>query len=208
MPWQFSFKPRQNQSYAISPGQAILASIWLGFALSGFFLLTKYDSIPGTAEISPTKWPSLSGLQISSSGPTLVMFLHPYCPCSPASVSELENVLALTGNGPKTYVFFIEPQGAKPGWSQSPLFMQASKISGITVKTDHKGKLASLFGAKTSGHCLLYSHTEDLLFSGGITESRGHAGDNPAKDALVKQIRQPDSVLKKTLVFGCALGSK
>lgn len=208
MPWQPSLMQQYNETNKVSPIQAILVFVWLSFALGGFLLLGHYDSAPGTAEVAPSKFPTLSGIEIASDGPTLIMFLHPYCPCSRASVSELESILALTANFPKTYILFIEPKGAKPGWSQSDLFVQASKVSGVIVKTDREGKIASLFGAKTSGHCLLYSASEDLLFSGGITESRGHAGDNPAKDALIKQIRQPDSALRKTLVFGCALGSK
>ena len=50
---------------------------------------------------------------------------------------------------------------------------------------DDDGAEARRFGAETSGQTLLYDEHGALLFSGGITGARGHAGDNAGRASLV-----------------------
>ena len=44
-----------------------------------------------------------------------------------------------------------------------------------------------------------------LLFSGGITVARGHAGDNTGRGAIEELIDGETAVSRRTPVFGCAL---
>jgi hypothetical protein len=44
-----------------------------------------------------------------------------------------------------------------------------------------------------------------LLFSGGITESRGHAGANAGENAIVSLVNTHAAERTKTFVFGCSL---
>jgi hypothetical protein len=71
------------------------------------------------------------------------------------------------------------------------------------------GQEAKLFGAKTSGDVLLFGANGKLIFAGGITASRGHEGDNPGADAMLKALgesrRNKVSTTTATPVFGCSL---
>ena len=65
---------------------------------------------------------------------------------------------------------------------------------------------AKSFGAFTSGQALLYSKDGHLLFTGGITESRGHEGSNEGADAIETFVNHGRLPTSETPVFGCALG--
>ncbi len=71
------------------------------------------------------------------------------------------------------------------------------------------GQEAKLFGAKTSGDVLLFGANGKLIFAGGITASRGHEGDNPGADAMLKALgesrRNKVTTTTATPVFGCSL---
>jgi hypothetical protein len=51
----------------------------------------------------------------------------------------------------------------------------------------------------------LYAPTGKLLFSGGITASRGHEGDNVGRSAIVSFILNGHAPVNHTPVFGCSL---
>ncbi len=64
---------------------------------------------------------------------------------------------------------------------------------------------AGRFGVKGSGHVLLYQPSGRLVFSGGITPSRGHEGDNPGRAAVISLVLQGRSPVNRTPVYGCPL---
>jgi len=66
---------------------------------------------------------------------------------------------------------------------------------------------AKRFGAETSGQTLLYDERGTLAFSGGITGSRGHAGDNAGRASLLALINRSDADRRGSSVFGCPLFS-
>ncbi len=70
---------------------------------------------------------------------------------------------------------------------------------------DIQGREALRFGAATSGQTLLYDASGRLLFSGGITPARGHAGDNDGSDALLELLSGGSGRHHQTPVFGCSL---
>src|SRR5207245_1232830 len=102
-------------------------------------------------------------------------------------------------------VVFVKPDGACGDWDQTPLRAAAAQISGVRVLSDDLGVQAQLFGAKTSGHVVFYDARGTLQFSGGITRSRGHAGDNAGRRSLLAALRHQPVGQPTTPVFGCAL---
>ena len=60
----------------------------------------------------------------------------------------------------------------------------------------------------TSGQTILYGADGTLLFSGGITGSRGHAGDNDGRAGLVALLTRAGRGQTRTKVFGCPLVSR
>jgi hypothetical protein len=78
----------------------------------------------------------------------------------------------------------------------------------VTVVSDSGGIEAGLFGAEASGATLLFDAQGGLLFSGGITASRGHAGENAGENAVVSLINGERAPLSRTFVFGCSFRAR
>jgi hypothetical protein len=104
-----------------------------------------------------------------------------------------------------TYVVFAQPDGVEDEWVRSGLWRSASEILGVKVLPDTGGVEARRFGAATSGHAFLFSRAGELLFNGGITAVRGHAGDNPGASAILSLIIEGTAEIHETAVFGCPL---
>jgi hypothetical protein len=75
----------------------------------------------------------------------------------------------------------------------------------VTVVRDDDGRHAKQFGAATSGQTLLYDQDGALVFSGGITGARAHAGDNLGRQSLVALLNRQPAARTGTSVFGCPL---
>jgi len=150
-------------------------------------------------------WPDASILVHTAGQPTLMMLAHPQCSCTPASLAELAEVLARGRVRPRTYVIFLKPQGFSNDWVQSDLWKTAAAIPGVTLVRDDDGREARRFGSETSGQTLLYDGDGVLRFSGGITGSRSHAGDNAGRRSLVALLNGGAPDRAETNVFGCPL---
>jgi glyoxylase-like metal-dependent hydrolase (beta-lactamase superfamily II) len=102
-------------------------------------------------------------------------------------------------------VLFYRPRQFPAGWERTDLWRSAAAIPGVTVLVDPDGLEAERFGAKTSGHVLVYDSAGRLLFSGGITGSRGHEGDNDGSDSVLRLLTHGPPPRRHTLVFGCPI---
>jgi hypothetical protein len=173
--------------------------------VTGLWVVWAYDNRPGAAANPPQEWPSETTLVSAADRATLVLVLHPQCDCSQATVGELAEVLARAPKHPKTYVLFLRPAGFSSGWVQTDLWRTAASLPDATVLRDDDGAEARRFGAETSGQTLLYDKRGTLVFSGGITGSRGHAGENAGQASLSALLNDGHSDRKGTSVFGCPL---
>jgi hypothetical protein len=184
-----------------------LVVVWLGGAVAGLTVLWRYENTPGTPAASSTSWPSNTRLVRSSGQPTLVVLAHPQCTCTRATLTELGEILARAEAKPRTYVLFLKPIGFADGWEMSDLWERASRLPGATVLRDDEGAEARVFGAMTSGQTLLYDGNGELMFSGGITGARGHAGENAGRNAVVAALNGGTPDRSESWVFGCSLFS-
>jgi len=164
-----------------------------------------YETAPGRVGAVPTSWPADSSIPLARDRPTLVMAAHPQCPCTSASMDELAQVIARIQNKARAYVLFYTPSGSGLDWKNADLRRTAEKIPGVTVLSDVDGVEAQRLGAKTSGHTFLFDRNGRLLFSGGITASRGHSGDNAGESSIVSLINNGTSGRANSFVFGCSL---
>jgi hypothetical protein len=133
------------------------------------------------------------------------MFVHPRCPCSSASIGELNRLLTRCEGPTAVHILFLRPKDVSDQWTETSLRKSAEAIPGAQVQLDPQGEEARRFGAESSGQVVLYSAGGKLLFSGGITGSRGHAGDNAGENVVVAGLNGQNSNLKHTAVFGCSL---
>jgi hypothetical protein len=99
----------------------------------------------------------------------------------------------------------MTPARVADGWEQTDLWRTAAALPGVTVVRDVDGRAAREFGAATSGQTLLYDTDGVLLFSGGITAARAHAGDSLGRQSLVALLNREPAQRSGTSVFGCKL---
>lgn len=169
--------------------------------------LLIYKGKPGTTGPSPQSWPKNEVIPQPATKPLLLMFAHPRCPCTKASLGELELLAAQAKDRFDAAVLFFEPEGKSSEWIKTASIDLARSIPNVQVILDKHGDLAKQFGAETSGQTLVYSAAGKLLFSGGITGSRGHLGENRGFDSILKVVRNESTSLtaKTTKVFGCGI---
>ena len=184
---------------------ALLGVTWIAAVAFGLRVLLRYESTPGRIGVVGRNWPATSAISQTGLKPTLVMLAHPHCPCTRASIGELAQIMADTQGKLDAYVLFTKPSGAGGDWDDTELRRSAEAIPGVRVVTDANGSEAGRFGAKTSGHTFLFGREGALLFSGGITASRGHAGRNAGESAIIAAVNGKRSDRAQTPVFGCSL---
>lgn len=177
--------------------------LWLSACICGFMFLANFQSQPGKVAKAGSVFPAESDLGRPLEKPTLFAFLHPGCACSRASLSELLKVSTRL-QGKFNTEFVVRPLGTQADFSN--LLNELREFPSSTIHVDYSGAETQRFGVFTSGQILVYDTNQALLFSGGITGGRGHAGDNPAEESLVRQILDRSGEVH-TPVFGCHLRS-
>ncbi len=189
----------------------VLVPVWIFLVAIGVSFLYRYENGAGIVAQAPGNWPvdiPRDQIALAQSGPTLLVFIHPRCPCSVATLGELERLVASTRDHMRTHVVFWYPDQASPDWLRSALRTQAALIPGIHCMDDMGGDITRRFGVVTSGQSLLYSAEGQLLFAGGITKSRGHFGDNVGSDTIRTIALTAGSNIDEPVcsdVFGCSL---
>jgi hypothetical protein len=181
-----------------------VAAVWVLGSGLGLAAMTRYSLGPGEAPEPPATWPADLPLRIDADRATLVMAVHPRCPCSRASLDELAKLLAHVGDRVSAQVVFVGPSGSEGEDVAGDLWARAGAIPGVERVRD-RGDVAERLRVATSGHTLLYGRDGALLFSGGITAARGHAGDNVGSEAIASLLLRGDAADGRSAVFGCAL---
>jgi len=178
---------------------------WAVALVCGFGWIISYQMRAGTPANAPREWPDAVGLPFDAHRYNLVMFAHPKCPCTAASLEELKVVLTQGRGEIKSSICFIEPEGVPGDWAQTRLVREARSIPGLNVVMDPTGAITTKFGAMTSGQVLLFDDHGHRVFSGGITAARGHQGDNRGRTLVLTLANGGTCDLPQTPVFGCAL---
>ena len=182
-----------------------LAMAWLAAAAAGFGWMWRYAATAGATEEPPPAWPEQSTIVRSAGKPALVLFAHPRCPCTEATLGELAVLMQAAGKRVSAHVMFYHPLEEQPAWAHTALWEAAAAIPGVVVHEDAGGAEAALFHATVSGQTLLYDAEGNCQFTGGITAARGHAGDNAGRAAISALLRHEAPPGLATPVFGCAL---
>lgn len=176
-----------------------LLAVWLGAVAWGVHALLAFSYTPGSSGglLVTTHEASLAG------GPLLLMFVHPQCSCSRASIEELATIMAKADGRLTGRVHVYRPSESEPGWEQTDIWRRAAAIPGVTVTADIDGRMAARNGARVSGETRLFDATGALTFSGGITAARGHQGDNDGRRAILAALTGVAHESRATPVFGC-----
>lgn len=184
---------------------ALGSILWLFLLLAGFKFLWAYELAPGQAALSGSAWPSNSVVQLDGQRANLLVFAHPQCPCTRATITELEQIILHSHDRIKVTVFFCTPADEAADWAHTGSWDAASRLPDVAVHVDKDGQMARLFGAQTSGQVLLYDARGQQLFCGGITSARGHVGENLGRDSVIALALGEFVLTTRTPVYGCSL---
>jgi hypothetical protein len=146
------------------------------------------------------------------------IFLHPYCPCSAATISEIERMIARLPtehqgqtteqnkeNIPRIIAIMYHSSQESEDWYQSASWNHLQRIPGLQTFVDVDGMIARAMGVQVSGETLAFDAMGFTRFHGGLTASRGHEGTNPGIRS-VEQILMGLEPERSTLpAWGCLL---
>ncbi|WP_158545399.1 hypothetical protein [Bremerella cremea] len=168
-----------------------------------------YGGAAGATQTPPTSWPTASIISRDTTKPTLLVFLHPECPCTRATLDNLEPMI--TDFSVSTFVIYpgnfqlSQPaQNSDLGSCRREL-LRWQTLPNVTLVSDNENQEAERFRALTSGYCLLFDTAGKLRFSGGVTVSRGHHGANSGLASLRSILSEQGLTDATYPVFGCPL---
>lgn len=189
-----------------TPSGLLLVAAWLIAVGAGFTVLNDHAATPGPLGAPVTSWPERVGLEREQS--ELLLFAHALCPCTDATLAELERLLADVEQPPRTRaVLWTDPAQAEL-FSGGRLRERAALIPGVELVEDAGGVLADAFGVATSGQLMYFDEQGERVFVGGITPGRGHEGGNAGLDALRAALRREPVFDDTAPVYGCSLGTR
>ena len=128
--------------------QALLFSAWILLAGFGFKQLLVYSNTAGLPATPTREWPSNSSVHRDPAFASLVIFAHPHCPCSTATLGELERLIPHTKGKIKNFVVFVKPAGLSDDWAKEDLWKKSESIPEVLTLLDVGGYEAAKFGAK------------------------------------------------------------
>src|SRR3954470_21057631 len=94
----------------------LLAAAWCVCAAFGAASMVRYELTPGVRQQAPSHWPPATQLRRDTSRPTLVLFLHPQCPCSRATLAEMQRLIADCQGRFATRILFVRPPTVPADW--------------------------------------------------------------------------------------------
>lgn len=183
----------------------VLTAIWFGLVVAVFSQMAIYQSTPGQSAEAARRMPVVAQVSPVAGAGTVIMFIHPKCPCTQASLSELERLVVEIPAETQTYVVCVVPNGVGEDWLDTALVSRAKSLAGVVVLNDTDGEMLSAFDAKTSGETFVYDENAERIFHGGITPSRGHEGISAGRVAVAELLGGRTEKSCTTPIFGCPL---
>lgn len=171
----------------------------------GLQFLWSYENKAARSKKATLRIPASHSITLDARRPTVVVFAHPHCPCSRASLVQLERIFGTFENKLSARIYFYKPKGQTDEWLKTELWRMALRFPNTAITPDHEGYEAKRFGATTSGEVFVYSPDGAMLFHGGLTASRGHEGDSVGTRSLEQIVHQGYSEVVEAAVFGCSL---
>ena len=85
--------------------------LWLGTVIVAGIQMQKYQFQPGSVGSQAARWPGGSLIRYSSKHDTLILFAHPKCPCTRATIGELALLMTKCKGKLDAHVLFLQPVG-------------------------------------------------------------------------------------------------
>lgn len=186
-------------------GWMLATGVWLCAIGIGLVAMARFDWTEGRRGAAPARWPAETTLDRVADRPTLVVAIHPLCPCGRASIDLLARLVAENPGRLELIFLVLMPERADPAWANAPSWHEARAIPGARVVADPRGIESAQFGAKTSGHAVLFDSAGQRLFDGGLTIGRGLAAPGAGLQAVENLLSGETLRTSTAPVFGCDL---
>lgn len=184
---------------------AVACLAWFSAVVGGTIAFLDFEFTPGDATIAPAAWPENTRLARAEGIPTLLLFAHAHCPCTHASLDELKLILARAEGRVRAYAIFVQLPGFSDEEMRGESWDKAGRIPGLNRLIDVDGAEARRFGAVTSGYTVVFDQRGQRVFDGGITGSRGQAGVNAGRVAVLDLLQGRTSTAQQSKAYGCAI---
>lgn len=191
----------------VGRGWLLAIVAWTAVVVVGLWVAGDYAATAGTRGDSPATWPADAAFAPNPGKQTLVMFAHPRCPCTRASLSELDRLMAAAADDVEAYVLVARPAALDTTWVETDLVAHARRIPRTRVIEDPGSLEAARFGAQTSGHLFVFDERGTLQLSGGLTSARGHEGQSLGRDDVLAVLSRRDPIARTHEVFGCPIAA-
>jgi hypothetical protein len=173
--------------------------------LAGLFYGRDFDHTAAPQHTFAKQWPASTQCTLDSVKPTLLMFIHPKCPCSGASLIELADLKRRIGDRVQIQLVYLQPAGAPWECEETKHWVFGRELDPDSPFKDVAGEEHHRFGATTSGEVFVFLPDARLAFHGGITPARGHVGENAGSQAIESLVLHSKSAWRESAVFGCPL---
>ena len=187
---------------------AIMAILWLGAAVIGLGVLGVFAQTAGGVDAPPTEEAAALPARTNTAPFRLVVAVHPKCPCTSATIGQIERILADAPGRLTCTVLAYQPAGAAADWLDTKSIRTSRERLGAEVIADADGAMAQRLGMSVSGSVVLYSPEGTAEFFGGLTSARGHEGDSSGKDAVTAIVLGKPALYTMAPVYGCRIGTE
>jgi hypothetical protein len=183
----------------------VLAGAWIGIAIVGWAALLSHTYQPARTADAVESWPESKLSMPSTADYRIVIFAHPYCPCTRATLNKLdESLTRLPGNTAVCVIFATVGLDLKKV-ADSPTVSFARQLKGVDVRMDDSGDEVRRFRATVSGEVFAFDRQGQRIFHGGITAGRGHHGDSVGQQQLERLVCGLSHEVCEAPIFGCKL---
>ena len=190
---------------AFSKPRAIVTCLWVIACLAAFLFILVYKHASG-ATVQPCAEREAELPKRPNDAPyRLVMAAHPRCPCTTASVRQIERILARCSTRLAVTVLVYRPLGTPLEWGRTSLVTNLEAAKYAQIVEDEDGRIAASLGLGVSGAVVLYGPDGQSKFAGGITPGRGHEGDCRGTDVIRLVVEGKQTSASTAPVYGCSL---
>lgn len=181
-----------------------LGLAWFGAAILGWSAMLQHTYQPQPTEKPASQWPKTK-LAVKTDGVRIVVFAHPFCPCTQATLNSLDESLSRLPSHTSLHIVFCTAGFDDQQVALSQTMAFARRIPQVDVYCDEDGEETRLFGAKVSGEVFAFDFHGRRVFHGGVTVGRGHRGESAGQKMLERLVLGQSVSVGSTRVFGCAL---
>jgi hypothetical protein len=156
----------------------------LASASLGWMWLLEHAFRPTATRDFVAQWPCGARPVPAEADTRIIVFAHPYCPCTRATLDQLDQSLTRFPHNTFVRVVFTTAGLHGRDIAESGLVAFARRMPRVDVYLDETAEETLRFQARVSGEVLAFDRSGNCQFHGGLTSGRGHRGESTGQRQL------------------------